>query len=196
MKRITLALLLALAPACAHFAAEPPPTDNVRQELWHDAHMALYGEDFAGAQARFEQLTERFPDSAEGREALFFLGVVRMDPRNPDWNPEPAVGHLRSYLTSDTLPESAAVIPRPEARTLLQLAEQLTLPAGARVPGLQPETRVVRVQTRVVAPASESRALAGEVERLRREVAERDDTIRQQREELDRIRDTLTPRPR
>jgi hypothetical protein len=62
-----------------------------------------------------------------------------------------------------------------------------------RVPGLQPEVVTREVEgPRVVVPAQESRALAAEVERLRAQVAERDATIRQQREELERIRRTLT----
>lgn len=159
--------------------------------------MAFYGGNFARADSLFTDLATRFPETGEGREALFFIGVVSLDPRNPGWNPAPAADHLRTYLQRDSVAPTLNY-PRPEARTLLQLAEQLVLPPQERVPGLAAETRVVRVPgaERVVAPAAQSRALAAEVERLRREVADRDETIRRQREELNRIRNTLTPRQR
>src|SRR5690606_10279469 len=99
--------------------------------------------------------------------------------------------NLSLYLEGDSA-YLATLHRRPEAVTLLQLARQLNMPAEERVPGLQPETRVVT--ERVVVPARESRALAAEVDRLRRLLAERDATIQQQKEELERIRKTLTGR--
>jgi hypothetical protein len=93
---------------------------------------------------------------------------------------------------------------------LLEIANQLNLPPEERVPELQPRTRVVtraptpgRAPTQAappplrVAPAAEA---AAEIERLRRQLGERekviaarDDEIRRLREEIERIRKTLVP---
>lgn len=197
MSRIRHTLLaVLLLGACAHL---PAADTGARQRalLWTEAHQALSAGEFGGARERFTELNRRFPESQEGSEALFYIGALHLDPRNPEWDPQPAVPALRSYLAAD---ESGRAGPpparRPEATTLLALADQLTIPPEERVEGLRPETRVVRVPgERVVVTAAESRALEEEAERLRREVAERDEQIRRLREELERIRRTLTPRP-
>jgi hypothetical protein len=196
MIRTLLLVLLALLSGCAHL--RPDSETRAREATWREGHFAFYRGDFVRAAAEFQELVTRHPESGEGREALFFLGVMSLDPRNPAWNPQPAAERLRRYLELDSI-TSASSFPRPEARTLLGLADQLNLPPEERVAGLQQEARVVPVPSgrpveRVVVPATESRALAAEVERLRRELDTRDATIRRQREELDRIRNTLTPR--
>lgn len=193
MNRFFLLLLAAMFAGCAHFAGEDPEA-GVSDVLWREGHAALAREDFATASTAFRRLSDQYRESEEGREALFYLGTLRIDPRNPAWNPEPAVERLRSYLALDTL-RDVRIHRRPEAQTLLQLAEQLTMPPEERVPGLQPEPQVevvkVPEEVRVVVPATESRALKEEIGRLERQVAERDEQIRRQREELDRIKKTL-----
>ncbi len=190
MKRILSLVVLVLLPACAHIGLGTSQRD--RSAVWSEAHQAFELGEFARATALFEELSERHPDSLEGRESLFYLGVLHLDPRNPNWASLPAEVSLVRYLGLDeTLP--GTIQRRPEGRTLLQLAQQLNMPPQARVPGLQPEVVTREVQgPRVVVPAQESRALAAEVDRLRAQLAERDATIRQQREELERIRRTLT----
>lgn len=191
MKRIPLVLLLLLLSACAQLGLGGPERRPERVQLWEAAHRALAAEDFAQASALFERVAQEYPDSDAGRESLFYLGALRLDPRNPSWDPVPAEENLSHYLEGDSA-YLASIHRRPEALVLLELARQLNMPAEERVPGLQPETRVVT--ERVVVPARESRALAAEVDRLQRLLAERDATIQQQKEELERIRKTLTGR--
>ncbi|CAN5841339.1 hypothetical protein BH23GEM6_BH23GEM6_09610 [soil metagenome] len=197
MKLIFLVAFFVVLPACAHLGLVTGQRD--RTASWIEAHNAFSNEDFARASALFSELAERHPNTLEGRESLFYLGTMRLDPRNPHWDPQPAEAALARYLASDTMQVGAAQR-RPEGQTLLQLAQQLNMAPRDRVPGLQPEvvTREVEVQVqvpRVVVTAQESRALSAEVERLRGQVAERDATIRQQREELERIRRTLARPP-
>lgn len=194
MTRIFLLLIAVLLTGCATLGIGGK-TESEHEELWKQSHLALYGGNFARAESGFSELARRFPETGEGQEALFFLAVVSLDPRNPQWDPAPAREQLQRYLARDSSSVRLSY-PRPEARTLLELTEQLVLPPQERAGGLASETRVVRVPgpERVVVPATQSRALTAEVERLRREVAERDETIRRQREELNRIRNALTPR--
>jgi hypothetical protein len=190
MKRTLSLVILLLLPACAHLGLGTSQRD--RSEAWTEAHQAFELGEFARATALFEELSERHPDSLEGRESLFYLGVLHLDPRNPNWASLPAETSLARYLGLDES-SPGTIHRRPEGRTLLQLAQQLNMPPQARVPGLQPEVVTREIEgPRVVVPAQESRALAAEVERLRAQLAERDATIRQQREELERIRRTLT----
>jgi len=193
MKRIFFLAFAVVLPACAHLGLDTGHRE--RTTTWIEAHNAFSNEDFTRASALFTELAERHPNTLEGRESLFYLGTMRLDPRNPAWDPRPAEAALVRYLAADSL-EVGTTQRRPEGQTLLQLAQQLNMPPRDRVPGLQPEvvTREVEVEVqvpRVVVTAQESRALSAEVERLRGQVAERDATIRQQREELERIRRTL-----
>jgi hypothetical protein len=196
MTRTLLLLLVSVLAGCAHL--RPDPRVEAREDAWREAHFAFYRGDYPRATAEFEALATAHPETGEGREALFFLAVLSLDPRNPAWNPQPAAERLRRYLQLLDSVAPSRSFPRPEARTLLELADQLNLPPQDRVAGLQADTRVVQVPTtrveRVVVPAAESRALAAEVERLRREMEARDTVIRRQREELERIRSTLAPR--
>ncbi len=98
------------------------------------------------------------------------------------------------YLASDTA--RGRVTRRPEAETLLGLSRQLALPCEQRTASLRCDPQVAArpggSDTVVVRQGSDNSA---EVSRLRREIAERDATIRELREELQRIRNTLAPRP-
>lgn len=193
MKRIVPLLLAALLPACAHLGSLGGGGD--RAQLWREAHQALAGGAFARADSLFARLAEQHPDSETGRESLFYRGAIRLDPRNPAWDPQPAEALLARYLAADSAARGK-LNRRPEGETLFQLAQQLNMPADERVPGLQPETRVETrvVREPVVVPAARSRALAAEVARLKEQLGDRDAQIRRQQEELDRIRKTLTGR--
>ena len=192
MKRFFLLFLILVSTSgCA--ALGFGSSGGERYQTWARANDALAREDFAGAEALFEQVATNYPDSVEGRESLFFLGALRLDPRNDEWDPQPAEERLASYLA--LADEQRKQLYRYlEAQTLHELARQLNLPPESRVAGLQPEERVVTVEERVVVPARESRELSAEVARLRQQLAERDARIRTQQEELERIRRTLTPR--
>jgi hypothetical protein len=189
MKRLLAVLMLAAVPACAHL---PLTATGERTRLWDEAHHAFQ----AGSSRtrRSSSGARRTPSGhrrGPGESLLRGNGPAR--PAQSRVGPAPRGGVARRYLGHET-EQPGATKRRPEAETLLQLAQQLNMPPAERVPGLQPEvvTREVPRTQRVVVPAQESRELAAEVERLRAQVAERDATIRQQREELERIRRTLT----
>jgi TolA-binding protein len=191
MKRFLqlLALVLPLGGCASLGLAGGESAD--RTELWNRAQNALAVEEFSLAEGIFEELVGNYPETLEGRESLFYLGSLRLDPRNPDWDPRPAETRLAEYLAIMEGDE-ARIYRYPEARTLHELARQLNLPPESRVAGLQPEERVVTVEERVVVPGRQSRELTAQVAELRRQLAERDARIQQQQEELERIRRTLT----
>src|SRR5690606_3418697 len=129
---------------------------------------------------------EAYPDTNEGRESLFYLGALNLDPRNPEWDPVPAEAHLQRYLATDSL--NGPIHRRPEGETLFQLARQLNIPMEERISGLQVEPQVRTVVIR----AEEAQGAAQDNQRLRRELTASQDSVRTLREELDRIRKTLT----
>jgi hypothetical protein len=188
-----LLLGLALLTGCAHVSSwlDPPPEDL--SGLWNEAQDAFFAEDFARAEVLFGEIAREHEGTLEGREALFYLGVIRIDPRNPDWDSELAQARFADYL--GLLDDGGTRLYRyPEARTLHQLARQLNLPPEARIEPLRPGERVVTIEDPSASP-EQTRALAAEVERLKQLLVERDATIRAQQEELDRIRRTLTGPP-
>lgn len=187
---VPLLLVLVALTGCAYFAFPGDSTEK-RAELWAEAQGALAQNDFTQAETLFAELAERYPSRIEGRESLFFMGAIRLDPRNPQWDPRLAEDELAAYLALGG-PDSARIYRYPEAQVLYEIARQLNLPPESRVAGLQPEERVVRVRERVVVPGAESRELAAEVERLQGQLRQRDERIREQQEELERIRRTLT----
>lgn len=194
MKRLLcLALLLVVQAGCATLGFGG--TSRERADLWVTGHSALNEADFIVAEAAFQSLVNLHGESQEGRESLFYLGSIKLDPRNATWDSGPAEAHLGEYLALANT-EGPAIMRFAEAQTLYEIARQLNLPPDSRVAGLQPEERVVTVQERVVVPAAESRQLAEQVGQLRQQVAERDARIREQQEELERIRRTLTGTPR
>lgn len=161
--------------------------------LWLEAHAALAAGRYAEAEERFDSLARTYPATSAGREARFYAGMLRLDPRHPNWDPKVAEARLRSYLS--LAQDSAAALPLyhvPEARALLELATQLNLPADQRIAGLQPEPQPTRTVVRVV-PAADNAALVQENQRLRQQLAERDARIQQLEQELARIRRVLTP---
>ncbi|MDQ3388170.1 MAG: hypothetical protein M3483_01570 [Gemmatimonadota bacterium] len=193
--RASIPLLVALLVGCAPLSRMGGGSE--RADLWRSAHWAFLAQRFQEADSIFSRLTEHHSDSQEGREAHFYLGTIRMDPRNPGWDSGAAAAELRLYLAEADSADPRAIGRRPEATTLLELASQLNLPPSDRIAALQPDT-VMRTRTvsgapRRIVSAEESRALGAEVDRLRGMVRERDETIRRQREELNRIRNTLAP---
>jgi TolA-binding protein len=173
--------------------AQPASAPTVAPlDLWRSAHDALAAQQFGRADTLFARLVRDYGASETGRESLFYLGAIRLDPRNPSWNSDLAEAALHQYLAMDTV-GVALIHRRPEAGTLYELARQLNMPGEDRVPGLQPETKVVTrvVPQRVVVPAKQVSTLQAEIDRLRDQVATRDAKIKQQEDELDRIRKTL-----
>ena len=195
MKTAITLFLAALLSACAVFAPENLGPDAARRDgLWRQGHAAMQRDSFRVAMAAFQRLAAEHPRSDFGREALFYLGTLYLEPASPAYDAGLAAQNLEMYLASDTA--GGRVTRRPEAEVLLGLSRQLTLPCERRTGGLRCDPQVVTrpggSDTVVVRQGSDQSA---EVGRLRRELAERDGTIRELREELQRIRNTLAPRP-
>jgi TolA-binding protein len=196
--KIPFALLFAvLLSACSVFAPENlGPGAASRDQLWRQGHAALQADSFRVAMAAFQRLAAEHPRDNVGREARFYLGTLYLDPANPAYDANQAAQNLEMYLATDTA--GGRVTRRPEAETLLGLARQMVLPCEQRTGALRCDPDVI-VRTRpggadtvVVRQGTDQSA---EVARLRRDLNERDATIRQLREELQRIRNTLAPRP-
>jgi hypothetical protein len=199
MKRIGWIGVLILFHGCAHLRAEAPDTRE-RTDLWQAAHEALAQEQFGRADTLFNQLALHHAESEVGRESLFYVGALRLDPRNERFSAEGAMPVLRRYLALDTL-AAVQIHRRPEGRTLLEIAAQLVLPAAERIHALQGPVVVERTTTPTVAPATPAAPppntdLTSENTRLRNEIALREARIRLLEDELERIRRTLSPAPR
>jgi hypothetical protein len=196
--KIPFAILFAvLLSACSVLAPENlGPGAASRDQLWRQGHAALHADSFRVATAAFQRLAAEHPRDERGREARFYLGTLYLEPANPAWDAAQAAQNLEMYLAADT--SGGRVTRRPEAEMLLMLARQLVLPCEQRTgklrcdPDVIVRTRPAGSDTVVVRQGSDQSA---EVARLRREINERDATIRQLREELQRIRNTLAPRP-
>ena len=191
---ISLFLAALLTSACAVFAPENlGPGAAHRDQLWRSGHAAMQRDSFRIAMAAFQRLAAEHPRTTEGREARFYLGTLYLEPANPAYDAGLATQNLEQYLVSDT--SGGRITRRPEAETLLGLSRQLALPCEQRTGSLRCDpTLVTRSDTTVVVRPGGGDSSA-EVGRLRRELAERDATIRELREELQRIRNTLAPRP-
>lgn len=191
MKRlITCAVVLAVATGCSHLRIDRSGSSE-RTDLWTEAHQALSREDYPRAEASFRTIVSGYTETLEGRESLFYLGALHLDPRNPDWDPVLAQDWLEEYLAFMGT-GGPRLYRYPEALTLHEIARQLNLPPHSRVEGLQPEERIVTIEERVLIPAEQSQELSAEIERLRQQLAEREARIQEQQEELERIRRTLT----
>ncbi|HEX7240087.1 MAG TPA: hypothetical protein VF263_07470 [Longimicrobiaceae bacterium] len=193
MKRFhALAVLsFALLPACASL---PLGSGGGRDDLWVQAQRALLAGSFRTADSAFSRLATEHVGTTEGREAVFFLGAIRIDPRNPGFTSRGASDYLRRYLASpDSGRNGKDLYRKPEAQTLLSLAEQLNLAPAERIASLQGDQSVRTVTVPGPTRTVTTEGSQVEVERLRGEVRERDETIRELREELTRIRNTLAP---
>lgn len=177
---LALGCLLPLAHGCAPATVEtrPPGRPEAASRL-EAAREALHGGQFASADGVLSALAADQPETAEGHQALFLLGVLHLDPRNPAWSPAEAEVVLSRYL------EFPFGEHRPEAVALYALARRLAAPFPypivARGDGGQP------------APAAGPAGEAAESERLRGEIAQRDRELARLRDELERIRRRLAP---
>ncbi|HEU0300746.1 MAG TPA: hypothetical protein VFR37_14895 [Longimicrobium sp.] len=194
MKTAISLFLAALLSACAVFAPENLGPDAARRDdLWRQGHAAMQRDSFRIAMAAFQRLAAEHPRSNEGREARFYLGTLYLEPANPAYDAGLATQNLEQYLALDS---SGGRLPRrPEAETLLGLSRQLAIPCEQRTGSLRCDPALVTRSDTTVVVRPGGGDQSAEVSRLRRELAERDATIRELREELQRIRNTLAPRP-
>lgn len=169
---------LPLAHGCAPAAVEtgPPGRPEAASRL-EAAREALHGGQFASADGALSELAADGPETAEGHQALFLLGVLHLDPRNPAWSPAEAEVVLSRYL------EFPFGEHRPEAVSLYALARRLAAPF--------PYPLVARGEE--AAPAAGPAGEAAESDRLRGEIAQRDRELARLRDELERIRRRLAP---
>ena len=196
MRRFVGYFLLLFLSACGTLGLGRGGGGSDRMRLWEQAHAAFSADSFRVAEALFQRLAMEHPRTFEGHEARFYLGVLNLEPRNRV-ELAAAIEHLNIYLTEDSLRNLGGYHDR-EGESLRQLARELLRPCAQRAGGdLACPVAPVDTVTRTVpgAPAEPvGGASAAEVARLRREIAARDQQIRELREELQRIRNTLGPR--
>jgi hypothetical protein len=188
MNRLLLVLVSLAVTACAHLPnRQERDAAQLRVQLWNEAHVALYDEAFERADSIFALLSDTFPTNDEGREARFYIGTLHLDPRNPESNSERAETALHRYLLQDTV--GGVIHRRPEATTLLAIAREINRAVAAEIPPAANEAEAEPVRA-----APSIRELQEDNARLRRELLQRDEQLRRQRDELDRIRRALAPR--
>lgn len=186
MRTVCAIFAVLLLPACATLRGGGRE-DGQRTRLWEQAHAAYAQDSFRVAAAAFQRLANEHPRTSEGHEARFYLGVLSLEPRS-SVDLTIARQQLQLYLADDTVQSLQSYHER-EASSLLRLVTELQRPCETRVAAIACEPRVV---TRTVTESGNGDG--AEASRLRREVSERDQTIRELREELQRIRNTLAPR--
>lgn len=190
MRTVCAIFAVLLLPACATLRGGGRD-DGHRTRLWEQAHAAYAQDSFRVAAAAFQRLANEHPRTSEGHEARFYLGVLSLEPRS-SVDLTIARQQLQLYLADDTIHSLQSYHER-EAGSLLRLVTELQRPCETRVAAVACEPRVV-TRTVTETGTGDNGASTAEASRLRREVSERDQTIRELREELQRIRNTLAPR--
>ena len=193
MRTVCAIFSVLLLGACATLRGGTPDAGH-RARLWEQAHAAYAQDSFRVAAAAFQRLANEHPRTTEGHEARFYLGVLSLEPRS-SVDLTLARQQLQMYLADDTAQSLRGYHGR-EAGSLLRLVTELQRPCETRVAAVACEPRVVTrtVTEPAVGGSGDSSAATAEAARLRREVGERDQTIKELRDELQRIRNTLAPR--
>jgi hypothetical protein len=199
MKTASSFLLVLVLASCASVTGQLGPGAVERDRLWREAHAAMAADSFRVATAAFQRLANAHPNTMEGREALFFIGTLYLDPDNPALDPAVAAQNFELYLARDPDAERRRVLRWPEAEALLGLSRELMIPCEERETALRCDPVEIVRRVTVPGPGEPGQpppaANGAEAARLRTQLAERDATIRQLREELRRIRETLAPPP-
>lgn len=197
-KLMTALAAVLLVTGCARGPGfmQPAPARDWRTTL-SEARTAADSARWGTADQRLEEYSLRHPGTIEAHETLYWRGLFRLAPGNDSVSRTLAVPTLQRYLSA---PGGAH---RTEARLLLAFAERqaaLVAEAAAREREIADVRAALgRAQDRPAASAGSSttggseapsRNLAGEVERLRAELARAN-------QELERIRRRLaTERPK
>jgi hypothetical protein len=194
MKTPRTLLLLPLFAACATLGrggGGGERDDPARTRLWEQAFDAYSHDSVRVSQAIFQRLAADYPRTHAGHEARYYMGVLSLDPRG-NLDPRAAAEHFALYLADDSI-RALGGIHRREAETLRGLAQELRNPCGQRTTGVGCDTTVV--SRTVTVPGEAAPASAAEVARLQRDNHNKDVRIQQLQAELERIRNTLAPRP-
>jgi len=193
MKTPRTLLLLPLLAACATLGRGRggDGNDPARTALWEQAFDAYSHDSVRVSQAIFQRLVAEYPRTHAGHEARYYLGVLSLDPRG-NLDPRAAADHFGLYLAEDTV-RALGGIHRREAETLRGLALELRNPCAQRSTGIGCDTTVV--VTRPAGPGEATPASAAELARLRSDNRDKERRIRELTAELERIRNTLAPRP-
>jgi hypothetical protein len=192
LRRLAVALTLsALASGCASLPLSRTSHAS-RGRLWQQAHEAFARDSFRVAAAAFQRLVTDHPRSYEGHEARFYLGVLALEPRS-GLDLAAAGQQLSLYVAEDSAGGIHGYHAR-EAGALVRLVAELRRPCAERGPSLRCEVAAAPPRTGEPPPPAPEVAANPDAARLRREIAARDETIRQLQAELERIRNTLAPR--
>ena len=192
MKTPRILLLLPLLAACATLGGRGrgEGNDAERTRLWEQAFDAYSRDSVRVSQAIFQRLAADYPRTHAGHEARYYLGVLSLDPRG-NLDPRSAVDHFALYLANDSIRELNG-LHRREAQTLRGLALELRSPCAQRATGVGCDTTVV---TRAVPGEAPPASSAEVVTRLQRQLRESERRNQALQAELERIRNTLAPRP-
>jgi hypothetical protein len=194
MKKAWTLLLLPLLAACATLGGGRSGGNDgaARRQLWEQAFDAYSRDSVRVSQAIFQRLVSDHPRTHEGHEARYYMGVLSLDPRG-NLDPRVADEHFRVYLADDSI-RALGGIHRREAQTLQRLAQELRSPCAQRDSAVGCDTTVV---SRTVTVPGEPAAMSpADIARLRSENRAQAQRIRELQAELERIRNTLAPRPR
>lgn len=171
-------------------ACVPLPQSMVRQDPridWNHtldgARQAVIAGRYADADSLLAAYTKRHPDASQAAEALYWQGLFRLDPGNPNRSIDAGIGALDQYLAG---PPTRAHWR--EATTVRRLAQQLDTATK-----LAAATATTQVADDHASPSGagsdDAKSKDDEITRLRNELAKAN-------EELDRIKKRLSaPRP-
>jgi DNA repair ATPase RecN len=186
VKATAALLLVGVALACASSRSAAVGSLPSASRDWIDTfgsvQSAVIAKRFEDADKELTAFAERYPGTAEAREAVYWRAVYRLDPANPKSDPASSIADFKRYLTAD----STNLPRRAEAGVLQRLAASLDSAHQARraadngtpLAPIAPETTSV--------PSAREQELMREIQRLK-------DELDKDNAELDRIKKRLTP---
>jgi hypothetical protein len=183
---VTLVALLALVSGCitgrstmSSMALADWPT------LLGRSQQAALERRYDDAEQMLAEFAQRYPNTREATETLYWRALYRLDPNNRDVSIPTALTSLDSYLRSD-----GSVAHRLEAEALQRIGRNLetlgrAVGTMATVSTSTPAVSPAQNSTNPDRSASELRARDAEIQRLKDELAKAND-------ELERIKRRLT----
>jgi hypothetical protein len=180
MARLTLAVLLAgvLGAGCSmppnRFSSLGPLAEQEWPAALAQVQLFVQERRFDEAERLLVNFAQRYPNTREDAETLFWRGLYRLDPANRSADGSIALDLFGTYLRSEM-----PIMHRSEAETLERVAVRMeTLREAATAPASAPATATPSDRT------AELRAKDAEIQRLKDELAKAND-------ELERIKKRL-----